>query len=261
MGEFCTFTLIRTPHADTEAARTTLEETKLNNKVNSLPVAKIESNVNQNSKLSAKDRVLSEKVKSYSSEIIQWEREHFGYFLTVVRESDYNSYSIDTLKKMAEQQDLKALDMLASNYLESGNIEMSNDANHRAAILGSTWALRNLGNSLVPFSMNEEGVHARVINQLSYMQVALIRGDKKIVPDIVLTLDAHKDNLTDDDIETIQTNGRNIYNQLEVERVKMGLAAFDNSVPWFVKKLRTRKNKEVIKKHGIDSPLFVVDNG
>ena len=241
IGGVLYFNVNRTPEdlfVGTEASVTralsTPKETKSNNEVNSLPVDKIEPNINQSSKLGAIDGKFSEKQKSYSNEIIQWKREHFGYFLTNVKESDYNSYSVDTLETMAEQQNLKALDMLASKYLEAGNIEMSNGANHRAAILGSTWALRNLGNALVPYSTSEEGTHARVMNQLSYMQVALIRGDKEFVKDIALTLDAHKDNLTDEDIKTIKTNGRNIYNQLEAERIKLGLVAFDNSVPWFV---------------------------
>lgn len=196
------------------------------------------------------------KLEPFMDDIIQWETEKFGYYLTLATPSDYNSYDIESLEAMADQKDMKALDMLSIKYRTDLNMIKSLEASQRAAALGSTSALSQIASHMSPTSLTEKGKHENIMTKLSYLQAALIRGDKSSVRQSVTLLELYKGELNDKDIKTIQNNGRKIIAQLEINRAKINLPAFDNSIPWYVDEYNTWFNHKVVENTNIESTLF-----
>jgi hypothetical protein len=145
----------------------------------------------------------------------------------------YDNYNIDTLKKLGDDGDLRALDKLVRS---SKNADESKQLLEKAAIFGSTQALAELGvmANTIYLSPNKtiEEKKAIMIESLAYYEAAQIRGDWTANMDFGRILQKQQQiDLTEADKAEIQERAKVIYDDLQTKRTAMGLGDFDNSIP------------------------------
>jgi hypothetical protein len=170
-----------------------------------------------------------------SEEIKKWFAARGNYsFFGPDSLSDYQGYDMETLTRLSDTGDIKAMHVLAdraNNFADLKNILL------RASIYGSTEALIQLGS----VQENDEGSlstkpaevqKAKILTALAYYDVAQIRGDwwGNIASGKSLT-ERYKVNLTEQDKLLIKNLSEQIYNDLQARRSGLGLGEFDNSVP------------------------------
>lgn len=174
------------------------------------------------------DAVSAEKIKKWFSE-----RGNYSFY-GVDELSDYQTYDTETLTRLGDSGDLKAMHVLgdrASNFSELKNILM------KAAAYGSTEALIQLGS----LNENDEGnigeksaeiQKAKILTALAYYDVAQTRGDwwGNIAAGKSLTERYHI-HISEQDKQLIEDLSEKIYQDLETRRSELGLGDFDNSVP------------------------------
>ncbi|HEY0892157.1 MAG TPA: hypothetical protein VGE32_03800 [Cellvibrio sp.] len=174
------------------------------------------------------DAATAEKIKSWFAA-----RGNYSFFGPDSL-SDYQGYDMETLTRLSDTGDIKAMHVLAdraNNFLELKSILM------KAAVHGSTEALIQLGS----LNENDEGnigekppevQKAKILTALSYYEVAQMRGDwwGNIAAGKSLT-ERYSVNLTEQDMELIKNLSEKIYQDLAVKRSGLGLGEFDNSVP------------------------------
>lgn len=167
-----------------------------------------------------------------------------GYYLKF-DDSDYHSYSIDTLEKLAEAGDFTALHVLALKYQEEGNRGKALNMHAKAAVYGSTAALANLATfyQTIYFTAGEEDKMLRreaIIGALAHSQVAANRGDRLAK----MAADSFIDNiaieLSDQDRHDIDLEAASIYARLLRERSDLGLGEFNDEIPDSVKAYNKR---------------------
>jgi len=170
-----------------------------------------------------------------SEEIKKWFAARGNYsFFGPDSLSDYDGYDVETLTRLSDSGDLKAMHVLANranNFADLKGVLL------KAAVYGSTEALIQLGS----LNENDEGSlsekpaevqKAKVLTALAYYEVAQIRGDwwGNIASGKSLT-ERYKVSLTEQDKLLIKNLSEQIYNDLQARRSGLGLSEFDNSVP------------------------------
>ena len=166
---------------------------------------------------------------------------------------------------MGDQGDLKALDLLAWRHMQLLNRESAVKTYRKAAVLGSTWALQQLG-AIAYKARYKKGVNVeqkikdRAEIELSYYQAAILRGDTNFLSTAEVYLEVREIELTDADKKTIRENGIKIFNELKAERAKIGLSEFD-SMPLSVREFYTDVGNHYNALTTGSSPLFVMNNG
>lgn len=162
-----------------------------------------------------------------------------GNFLGVGT-SEYDNYDFSTLQQLVGSGDLHAMHKLAQLYISGPYLgeygyRAAEDMLMRAAIYGSSSALAEIADfKYTQRLVAESELDKRhlVIVSLSYYRAAELRGDywgSLNVRDPLLTKEPIMLQL--EEKESIESLAQAIYTQLEAQREKMGLGAFDNSVP------------------------------
>lgn len=174
------------------------------------------------------DAVASEEIKKWFSA-----RGNYSFFGPDSL-SDYQGYDMETLTRLSDAGDLKAMHVLAdraNNFTDLKRILL------KASIYGSTEALIQLGS----LNENDEGSistkpveeqKAKILTALAYYDVAQMRGDwwGNIASGKSLT-ERYNVNLTEQDKLLIKNLSEQIYSDLQTRRSGLGLGEFDNSVP------------------------------
>ena len=169
------------------------------------------------------------------AEIIDWFAKRGVYgFGTLNEQSEYDSYSLETLAKLGDTGDIKALHKLA---LITPNKDQRKKILEQAAVYGSTGALAHLGImtttiGAVGDSKTPEEKKQLAKEALAYYEAAVLRGDwdaKMSFSESALRLVSGE--LAEQDQRDIQKRAQEIYDDLQAKRTTMGLGDFDNSVP------------------------------
>jgi hypothetical protein len=168
------------------------------------------------------------------AKIIDWFESRGVYgFHGPDEKNDYQNYDVETLKKLSDAGDIRAMHLLAE---KADTIAESNGILYNAAIYGSTGALSRIALSIeVEFDIEHKTTEERkpyIIESLAYYEAAQIRGDwwGKIQGGESL-LQRYPTDLSTDDKLNIQKRGQDIYDTLQQRRAQMDLGEFDNSVP------------------------------
>jgi hypothetical protein len=152
--------------------------------------------------------------------------------------NEYKAYDLETLERLAETGDLKAMSALSWLYLSNerygrpDSLVKYENILHRAAVYGSTAAFGKLSR----FSINlEPGTGAvkyeDLIEGFAWAHVATLRGDMLPSNSALVHAGIHQFEFTDKAAAQIKNRAHELYNQLEKQRIEMGLGKFDNSRP------------------------------
>lgn len=169
-------------------------------------------------------------------EVEQWKISR-GYF-SMSDIQTYAHYGAETIKKLAMEGDLKAIEVLARMQIQAGaELHEIVTTYFYGAIFGSTKAIGMAGNISKPnpgssrFS-GEKGADLfkkESLEALAIYQVSLLRGDREVQPTIT---EVRKNlSLTPNEEQLIQDRAQEIYQDLLDRRKQLGLGDFDNTVP------------------------------
>jgi len=199
--------------------------------------------------------------RKHYQEVQDWQGDNFGYYSTD-RKASYKDYDIETLEAMARGGDFLAVHVLGRKYLEENNLEGARKAYYRAAVMGSTYPMAVMPNILIisdaSHDMTPKGRRTNTLDELAFLQVAVLRGDKNAVSMVDSKLKLNGIELTKDERVRIQTKGLMIYNQFEEMRVKMGLGKFDNYVPSYVDSYYDYHIKNLDEYTSGDNAIFIL---
>lgn len=174
------------------------------------------------------DPVVAEEVKGWFAS-----RGNFNFYGPDFL-SDYRAYDMDTLLRLGETGDLKAIHVTAERM---DNFKDRKGMLRKAAFYGSTAALIEIGamnededgdlNSLEP-----EQRQAKVIEAFAYYEAAKMRGDSwGLIANVPSFEQRYKIELSTEDRRKIADRAKLIYDDLQSQRIQRGLGEFDNSVP------------------------------
>lgn len=176
-----------------------------------------------------------------------------GYSSWSGNPNEYSSYNEETLKKLADGGDIRAMDALGKLYLDTAHaadygLNAAIPLYTKAAIYGSTDALQSLGVSKEIRGYlradTDEARKVEALEVLSIYNVSALRGDK--FPNDTVAAAFISNNsivLTEADQQKINERSLQIYNDLQQKRRDLGLGDFDNSVPPEVNKFFVQLEK------------------
>jgi len=158
------------------------------------------------------------------------------------KDEEYKSYSLETLKTLADGGDIHAMTALAAKIHDRAQ---STKLIKRAAVYGSTEALQLLAlRSDTNYDLAEyegklsvEDKRKLLLESMAYNEVAALRGDKVTWYYGESSFkNSRKIDFTETEWQQIKERAQVIYNELQQQRTELGLGEFDNSVPDSVKK-------------------------
>ena len=159
---------------------------------------------------------------------------------------DYESYSEETLSKLAKNGDLKAIGLLIPKFLERGDVGTAIRLMNTGVVYGSTAHLDNLTLFSGPNASNdatEESRRPAVLETLALTKVIALRGDTSLSENSKSTfLKNYKQKynmditLSDEEKRMIDERAQEMYDSYEDVRRSLGLGDYDNSAPEGVKK-------------------------
>ncbi len=176
-----------------------------------------------------------------------------GYFSADELE-DYEAYNEQTLKNLAAEGDIKAMNVLSSYYMQKDyRPEEARALDYKAAVYGATSVFADLANNahadmqrneiIDETYKNPERRKEGVIEVLAYYKVAAMRGDPRAsIPHMSSYKKLHKIRtgeelaLSPEMLDKIDSRAKEIYDELVRARRELGLGEFDNSTPETVKK-------------------------
>jgi hypothetical protein len=150
--------------------------------------------------------------------------------------SDYDGYTKETLRALAEQGDIHALQLLAERLHEQGEHDPANAYLLEAAVHGSVHALDRLGAAhyaamLRARNEGDEAAERRsALNALAWYETAYLRGDlnaRSRVDGLMQNLGELEFN--DNEIFNIRLRSEAHYRQLATRRAQLGYEEFDNT--------------------------------
>lgn len=170
-----------------------------------------------------------------AAEIKKWFAERGNYnFYGPDALSDYAGYDMETLERLGDSGDIKAMHVMADRAKSFDELKK---ILWKAAIYGSTEALIQLGGS----KENDEGSidkipverqKEKILEIMAYYEVAQMRGDWwgniTSAPSLIKRFPV---DLSEHDKQLIKIGAEHIYNNLQAQRTELGLGNFDNSVP------------------------------
>lgn len=149
---------------------------------------------------------------------------------------EYKSYSIETLQKLSDGGDIYAMQLLADKvqFLTRDGESKAKGLLLRAAVYGSTNALNIQAiheMHLILDANSEAERKARVIDNLVYIKAAALRGDlTHYYRDAASPLTTrHGIALTEVDVKEINDKAVALIDDLQKQRIALGLGEFDNS--------------------------------
>lgn len=163
-------------------------------------------------------------------EVRAWARSRGS--VTIGSDPEYYSYNREILRALAENsQDVKAMSVLAQMSVPVERLKWY----RLAAVYGSSDALA--GAALAAFA-NDSGApealkRAQLIESLAYLKVAELRND--FLAGRGVDIDELQNQagvrLTQEDKAAAEQMAQPLYDELEAQRIQLGLGKFDNSVP------------------------------
>lgn len=174
-----------------------------------------------------------------------WRREK-GYDKEIRLDPEYASYSLETLEKLANGGDVRAMMMLGKKLLTTPGQGLPATLNmyKKAAVHGSTRAINQIAFltyadkiaiSRRPRTIEEQ--HAAWLDLLPWYEAAKLRGDRYDLTRIEGELRKSTVTLSAEDWQKIREAGKAIYSELAAERERLGLEPFDNTEPPEVKRM------------------------
>ncbi|UUA71737.1 hypothetical protein [Cellvibrio sp. QJXJ] len=180
-----------------------------------------------------------------AAEITKWYAER-GKFISAEGESEYISYNQETLEKLAESGDIRAMQMLAKIYMDREHFERYGfDAAKKqywnAAVHGSTEALIALATlektTVYDLATDEADKKSKALEVLALYKAVELRGDLWSPENQVPTFkEMNRITLSEAELAAVDQRARQIYSHLQQQRSEMGLGDFDDSMPESVKK-------------------------
>lgn len=169
------------------------------------------------------------------SQLNSW-YESRGWYETIDSNTtdDYRTYTKETLQQLANDGDIRALQLLASRASKSEFEPLLT----KAAIHGSVFAFSMFSNAIMSHSGITEHSNRLeklplIIEAAAYGEVAKMRGNFLISGDSDITYleNTYGINLTTKEKKTVLARAQEIYTNLESQRINLGLGKFDNSIP------------------------------
>jgi hypothetical protein len=152
--------------------------------------------------------------------------------------NEYKAYDLETLERLADAGDLKAMVALSWLYLSPEQLVHPDSLIkyerilHKAALYGSTEALGSLSMHTAKLEPGTREVkRENLLEAFAWAHVGTLRGDMYPSENAMSDARIHDFEFTDAAIAQIKSRAHEIYNQLEQERIEMGLGKFDNSRP------------------------------
>lgn len=167
---------------------------------------------------------------------------------------EYESYDSDTLRKLGNSGDIRALAVLSNKYAgypDAKGQRFAAAARIKAAMYGSTYATKQQAIHAMQMratAKNDTERKTLLLEGMAWYKLGLLIGDptyyfKEIESPTYVNEGVE---LTATDFEKINEMTHRIYSSLEASRNKVGLGNFDNSMPAVVedyfKKIDPRKN-------------------
>lgn len=158
----------------------------------------------------------------------------------ILENSDINSYDIKTLKELAHSNEIQVLHALALKYLSIGEGTKAFNTYKTAAIHGSTEAIERMASFYAEeyylnTSATSEEKKAFAHAALGFYHAAVLRGNHEALSTAKAFIGVNDIQLSESDHLHIADIANSIYSELELNREKLGLEPFDNSVPEAVK--------------------------
>lgn len=176
-------------------------------------------------------------------ERVEWFRSRGNYAMG--GEDDYGSYDMESLTKLVDSGDVRAMHVLAKLYMSEQyekeyGFKFAEPLYWSAAVHGSTDALAELAiiQDSKRFGQPDDQKRGFVIESLALYKAAELRGDRYGFLSIGKSqMKMNNIELSEDEIKYIDQKAHELYRKLSAERASIGLGEFDNSVPETVKKL------------------------
>jgi len=172
--------------------------------------------------------------KAQIEQVTSWLASRGWYDMSIGSQDDYKTYSKDTLEQLAENGDIKALQILAKNAGSSESIILLS----KAAVYGSVFALSDLANTVIAFDQLDATApeiekKKVMIEAAAYGVVAARRGDFEPTPVSQIEYLERRYNVKLNEMDQLAISKRSdeIYSQLESQRIALGLGKFDNTIP------------------------------
>jgi hypothetical protein len=163
-------------------------------------------------------------------EVRAWARSRGS--VTIRSDGEYYSYNLETLRTLAENShDVKAMTVLAQMSGAAERLKWY----RLAAVYGSSDAL--VGAAIASFENDpatpDDVKRAQLLDALAYKKVAELRNDFLATRgfDIETLQNQAGIRLTDEDKTMAEQMAQPLYDELEAQRVQLGLGKFDNSAP------------------------------
>ncbi len=176
-----------------------------------------------------------------AAEIREWQEQR-GYpqFMddgTIIN-SPYESYDSQTLLKLVEQGEPKAMQILGDRALKQGDLDSAKTFYFSAAVFGYTKNLVDIGNIYIHKYNNEiyeEKKRDLAIIAYSWYELASKRGDIQV--EFAKDLTGNEIEFSDKEKQNILEKSNELYSELINKRQQLGLGDFNNNHPKALKKL------------------------
>jgi hypothetical protein len=162
--------------------------------------------------------------------LTKWEESKGRYSAESLAE--YYSYDYETLIRLADGGDLKAMMALVDYYLSEKNTDPANGVENairisiKAAVYGSTAALEGYSELV---GAGPDSTPEQIIEMLAWKDVAALRGDMFPNQIAIGDIERLKFTLNEESAGKIRQRSEEIYAELQQIRSSLGLGDFDNS--------------------------------
>ncbi len=159
-----------------------------------------------------------------------------GYVYWGEANNEYGSYSEDTLKKLSESGDIRAMKHLGKLYYRQFGFEKAKEVYVNAAAYGSTDAMHTIATntsiSVYDRAKTSEDKQAAAIETLAWYNAANLRGDRwPNIGGAKNFISINNVQVTKEVSDQIQKRSQEIYDDLAQQRRSLGLGEFDNTIP------------------------------
>jgi len=231
---------------------------------NLLPVTHNEQQQVSNNNLPATESVTSEKYSSEykwptvsgspadQEEMNQWSYARGFTLMLPGKQSDYEGYTNEILKTLANEGDIHAMQTLAARIGGAQGVALLK----LAAAHGSTMALLSMAIDVASnyevaelngAPLPDEEKRKLQVESKAYYEAIGLRGDEEFRRSGDRHFADEKVEFTQAEQHYIKERAKAIYDELQQQRTELGLGEFDNSVPDSVKKYLATFEKPTIK--------------
>ena len=163
-----------------------------------------------------------------------WRRAR-GYF-TQTDYDGYATYGEETLRELAGNGDILALDLFADALFAAGEDDRARVVLHLAAVHGSTAALTRLAtdyrHELWSLDAEDPALRRQALGRmLIYAEVAALRGDYDGLIVGLQEIESSGIEFTPPELEEISAQAESIYDDLALQRAHLGMRPFDDETP------------------------------